>query len=605
MPVLPTTMAKSKSELSSKGGGCLMLFALPFAGFGLFMAGMVVRDFWTWSAAQSWAPTPARLLKAEARENSDSDGGTTYRAVAEYRYEFGDKTYESDRVAVHAGSDNIGSYQRDRARELVQLKNAGKPITCYVNPDNPSEAILFRDLRPGMLAFKSLFALVFGGVGFGLLYGGVWATGDAKRTAALAQQYPDKPWKWKETWRTGRIRSNGGAAAWAVGLFAALWNAISWPVIIGIILQGQLEFGPILLVLLFPIIGILLAWWAIYLIARRVKWGVSEFEMATLPGVLGGPLAGMIHAPANIAAQDGFTIRLACIETVRERSGGETNSREVTRWDHEKTIVRDLSRGDRTLIPVQFIIPYGLPSSGEDDIKWKLTAEAKTDGVDYHAEFEVPVFETPASSKNPPSDVESAADLYAAPPEFATIASRLGAVLEEDFPDRRTLYFPMARNRGLAIGLSLATIICLIIAAATAISPAPVLIPIGVGFVGVLLLLFAGHAVLERSRLEFGRRGVAYQRSIIRAGQRVQFEPQAIKEIEVDRSGTEVNGVPYWKVVLRTHEGAEHTLATEIKARPIADRLADEISAAIGVKEASGTTPAVALEAELPEELRS
>jgi hypothetical protein len=598
-------MAQSKIKSPSKtGGGCLMLFALPFAGFGLFMAGMVVRDFWTWSAVQSWAPTPATLLKAEAREDSDSDGGTTYRAVAEYRYEFGGKAYESDRVAVHAGSDNIGSYQRDRARELMQLKNAGKPITCYVNPDDPAEAILFRDLRPGFFVFKSLFALVFGGVGFGLLYGGVWAIGDAKRTAALARQYPDKPWKWKEAWRTGRIKSSVGAA-WAVGLFAAFWNAISWTVFIGIVLSGQLEFGPVLLVLLFPLIGVFLAGWAIYLFARRVKWGVSEFEMATLPGVLGGPLAGMIHAPANIAAQDGFTIRLACIETVRERSGGETNSREVTRWDHEKTIVRDLSRGDRTLIPVQFIIPYGLPSSGEDDIKWKLTAEAKTDGVDYHAEFEIPVFETPASSKNPPSDIETAAGLYAAPPEFATIASRLGTVLEEDFPDRRRLYFPMARNRGLAIGLSLAVIICLIIAAATAISPAPVFIPIGVGFVGVILLVFAGYAVLERSRLEFGRRGVAYQRSVIRAGKRHQFEPQAIKSIEVDRSGTEVNGVPYWKVILRTHDGAEHTLATEIKARQVADRLADEISAAVCVKAASGAPSAVALEAELPEELRS
>jgi hypothetical protein len=604
----PHDMAKSPDKTSGcLGAGCLIVFALPFAGFGAFMAGLVVGDLWTWSAVQSWVPTPAELLKAEARENHGSDGGTTYRAVAEYRYEFAGKTYDNDRVTIHSGSDNIGTYQRDRGRELVQLKNDGKPVTCYVNPESPSEAILFRDLRPGYVAFKGMFGLVFGGVGFGLIAGGFWAARHAKHEQQLAAQYPDEPWKWRDEWLSGRINSNAGASAWAMGIFAALWNVISWPVFIGLVLQGKLEFGPVLLVILFPLLGLIMGWWALYLFARHKKWGVSEFELAAIPGVLGGPLAGMIHIPKNVDAQNGFTIQLACVRSVQERSGGETRTSEVTEWSRTKTIHRDLSTGgDHTLIPVQFIIPYGLPSSAEKDIKWKLTASAATEGVDYHAEFETPVFETAASSKTPPAEEETSS-LYVGPPEFATVVSHMRGVHEEDFPDRRTIYFPMARNLGFAIGFSLAAIVCIVIAVGLYLSPIPIWFAIGMSLFSLIMLALAAKAVFERSRLEFGPRGLAYQRSVIRAGERREFAPEKIREIHVDKSGTEVNGVPYWKVVLRTVNGDDHTLATEIMARETADRLATEITAAVGISQSRNAEDGsrISLDAELPDELHS
>jgi hypothetical protein len=120
------------------------------------------------------------------------------------------------------------------------------------------------------------------------------------------------------------------------------------------------------------------------------------------------------------------------------------------------------------------------------------------------------------------------------------------------------------------------------------------------------MIVVAIRALFERSRLEFGRRGVALQRSIIRTGQRHQFPPEAIQAIDVDRSGTEVNGVPYWKVVLRTVDGKEHTLATEIKSRQAADRLASEIGrAAKPAPSAKGADASpILLEGELPAEFQ-
>ena len=59
----------------------VVLFALPFAGVGVFMAGWVVRDVWTYNKIQSWEATPATLLEAELK------GEGSQRATARYRYE--------------------------------------------------------------------------------------------------------------------------------------------------------------------------------------------------------------------------------------------------------------------------------------------------------------------------------------------------------------------------------------------------------------------------------------------------------------------------------------------------------------------------------------
>jgi hypothetical protein len=595
-------MAKSKSQSQSNvGGGCLMVIALPFAAVGLFMAGLVVRDLVKWSNVQDWVATPATLLEAKLQEKRDKEGSTTYRAIARYRYRVNGKAYESTRVAVHEDSDNVGSYNRDHGRELEGALRDRRPITCYVNPDDPTEAILYRDLRPGYLAFKSLFAIVFGGVGLGLVCAAISSIRTGKRLTKRQQQYPGEPWKWRDDWRVGRLEAKGGAMAWGLGILATLWNLITWPALVELYLLDALQFSPQWLFLLFPMIGALLAWWAAYVVIRRIKWGVSEFELVSIPGVLGGPLAGMVHVPRRVAAENGYTIRLACVQTIRERSGGKSSTREVTRWSHAKTISRDLRGvGNRTTIPVQFIVPYDLPASDRDDITWKLTAEAATEGVDYHAEFDVPVFETEASSQTPPADVDDADSLYATPHEFATVVSHMHAVLEEDFPDRRVIYFPMARNRGLAIGLSVIAANCVVVTAVLYVSPAPIWFPILMGLFSLLMLAIALNAALERSRLEFGPRAVAYQRKVIRCGKRHEFTPEQIKTVKVEKSGTEVNGVRYWNVVLKAQGGEDHALATEIKDRQIADRLAEEVSTAVGLSKSSP----IALESELPVDLR-
>ncbi len=581
----------------------VVLIAIPFAGVGVFMSGWVVRDLWTYNAIQSWDATPATLLEAELKGEQKRKGGSL-RATARYRYEVDGESYENERVALHDMSDNIGKFQRERGEELKRLLKQGKPITAYVNPANPTEAILFRDLRPGMLALKAVFALVFGAIGFGIIGGAIMAAfgWGGKKQANASQDPPAEPWLAKEEWRTGRIRTSA-ASAWGALIMAGFWNLISMPVFYMAATDGDAEWYVLLVVGIFPLIGVVLIATACYLGLHYWKWGVSEFEMAAVPGVLGGPLAGVIHVPRSIEAAEGIVIRLAC---VRSESDGETQ-KVTTLWEEERTIVRNLYTpgGARTLIPVQFVIPYDLPDSDAKGVTWKLSAAAKTVGIDYQSEFDVPVFKTAASSPTP-STIEIDDGKLFAPITLASIAKGASASVEEDLPDRKRLDFPMARQRGLSFGISLFTLIWIGACVGLFYSDAPRLFPwVFSGFALILLPILLA-TVLERTRLEYGARGVKYTRRIAGFGRERTVAPEEIASVTAIKSGVSSGATTYWKVELLERGGTRHTLATAIPKRQLAERLAEEIAAATGISQSRKGSEAsrMELESELPAELR-
>jgi hypothetical protein len=135
---------------SRMGAGCLALFALPFAAVGvgaLAWASLTVLDWW---AASDWAVTPAEIVSVELEEHDDDDGATTYKATATYRYEYAGRTYTNNRVAIDFGSDNIGDFQQQLYNELRSAHERQSPVTAYVDPAEPTSAVLNRELRFGM-----------------------------------------------------------------------------------------------------------------------------------------------------------------------------------------------------------------------------------------------------------------------------------------------------------------------------------------------------------------------------------------------------------------------------------------------------------------------
>ncbi|OYD51805.1 hypothetical protein CBY09_02745 [Acidovorax kalamii] len=162
-------MPMDKPGKKQPGLWVMGLFALPFAAVGVGMLLLsVLPTLYDWSRMQFWQPVNATLLAASLN-SSRSSKSTSYHVTARYRYEVAGRAYEGERVAISGGGDNVGDFQEALGERLEQALRAGQPVQVWVNPSHPADAVIDRSLRPGLLAFKMVFVVLFGGVGVGLL----------------------------------------------------------------------------------------------------------------------------------------------------------------------------------------------------------------------------------------------------------------------------------------------------------------------------------------------------------------------------------------------------------------------------------------------------
>lgn len=229
---------------------------------------------------------------------------------------------------------------------------------------------------------------------------------DAAGEAARKAQFPDQPWRWKKEWAGPAIEAEGAGGAVVMWIFAIFWNAISWAVTAALLAKGISKTGEYL-VFLFPFVGLLLLWAAIYQTARARKYGRARFVPSSLPGVIGGYLGGVIEVPANVVPEADARLALKCIRREVRGSGKNRSVRENVLWEREELIARDkwTAGAGGTRIPVLFYIPAGQPQTDASDrnneIIWRLSAAAATVGVDFATAFKVPVFATGETAAPP------------------------------------------------------------------------------------------------------------------------------------------------------------------------------------------------------------
>lgn len=221
-----------------------LAFAIPFGGIGAGASWAIVATIQDGMRAKEWVRVKAEVL---------SHGGGSVL----YRYQMDGKSYTGDRLGTNVlgGTDNVDSWHEDMESRLSAARSEGKPITVFVNPDNPQESMADREIRWKLLVFLVPFALAFGGVGVGALYmlGRTFTGG--KADAAPAGQTRRQARKVEADQRPGVLM---------LWVFAFFWNAIAFPIAILFVPQA-IEEGEWLglLVLLFPIIGVLVVWGAV------------------------------------------------------------------------------------------------------------------------------------------------------------------------------------------------------------------------------------------------------------------------------------------------------------------------------------------------------
>ena len=249
-----------------------LLFAVCFGGVGVFATWMIAATVYDGYRAKEWVKVKATV---------DSWKGSNI----DYRYTIGGREYRGDRLGTLAigGSSEVDGWDGEMNDLVSTAFNEKKPLTVFVNPDNPTESMVDRTIRWKLLVFFLPFSLAFGGVGVGALW------------MLFRTFVPARPKAAKE--------SSGLAGLW---IFTFFWNAISFPIaylfVPQIIEEGE-WVG--LFVLLFPLIGTLMLWGAIAGTYRYLRYGYVQPPATLSPALPQG--GGRKAKPKMVETMEEFT----------------------------------------------------------------------------------------------------------------------------------------------------------------------------------------------------------------------------------------------------------------------------------------------------------
>ena len=365
-------------------------------GVGLWTGGTVLRY---WESAE-WERVPATIqhFNVEEEDYRDRDGHRRkqYRLTVRYRYEYGGKTYQGETIDRSGGTSSTAN-PRSRSTLLRDRMQSGQPIRAWVNPEDPSESMLFRELSTEDYILPGL-ALLFGLAGLGITVLGLSLTVKVLARRRRASLHPDKPWRHEDQWRGFQIQSASAGslvAGWMGVILAAVFISIFTFVMIredapwfARIVVGLLGLG--------VVIGILAM---IYKTLQYLKWGRATFAFNHMPFRPGEPLTGVVLCGRLIDAGEGFSLRLLRAEDVITRSGKNRSVRKRECWSDTQTVTQDMAEEEGaggTAIPVRMEVPADQPGTedwGKTGRYWQLEVEARTAGINFSARFDVPIYE--------------------------------------------------------------------------------------------------------------------------------------------------------------------------------------------------------------------
>ncbi|VAW72909.1 hypothetical protein MNBD_GAMMA15-409 [hydrothermal vent metagenome] len=230
-------------------------------------------------------------------------------------------------------------------------------------------------------------------------------------------------------------------AAWGISLF---WNAISFPAAIAALpeIMEKQEYKA-LAVLVFPLIGLGLLYWAIKKTLQWRRFGFTPLTMDPYPGSIAGQVGGHIRINCTYQPQQIFKITLACVYSYISGSGKNRSRKEDAKWLDEG--YARVNPGASSIdLSFCFDVPDNLPASDDKTQEsyhlWRLTLECEMEGVDLNRNFEIPVYQTGQQSAHISF---KSSELLPAGVEKITAESLLPL---QHTGSGKTLYYPMLRN---------------------------------------------------------------------------------------------------------------------------------------------------------------
>lgn len=572
--------AKSAKPAGRSARFAGLVFGLVFLGVGLILGYFLVfPDVCDWLAARAYVSVPGKLYRVELQSHRGKSA--TYNVRATYRYTFRDQTYTGSRVAISDGADNVGDYQRNLYHRLkVRAAYGGGGVVVWVDPVDPRNALLDREMRWGLLAFKALFMVLFSLAGLGVAALSLRAAAVSKTAAALAMT--PQP--------SGRIVSNTRTTMWTLWIFAVLWNLISSPGLFVFSREMAKQNWPALFILLFPVVGIWLLYKAVQATLRWRRFGALTLTLAPYPGAIGGTVSGTIEVPERFRAAQQVRVAMTCIHRRTSGSGKNRSTTETALWQDE-TRAQAYASARGTRLSFGFSVPPALPPSAapsNDYVFWVIDVDANLPGVDLVSRFEVPMAPVAAGA----TAVEPVPEAAPATRETPDVPARIVRIFKDR--DATVFYYPLFRYPAVSVGLLVFG--ALFAGAAVFLTK---LLRGGVfdlmlwpmiaifGGVGVLILAGGLYALGNTLRVEVSPRGLATVRRIFGFGFARHAPLDAIKSIEAKMGSQSSSGGKIslrYRLVAHISDGRRITVGSDIPGHPLADHLARQLRDACGLR---------------------
>lgn len=548
-----------------------------------------------WWRSSEWVEEPCWIERVEMKTTRGNKGSVSYTVEADYRYEHHGRSYRSNRVSLYSGGDNIGGFQHSAYDELRRYAGHNKPFRCLVNPEEPQEALLYRDLRWGLLLLISLFPTFFTLVGGMVAVGGMAAARQYKTILALQEQNPDAPWKWKPEWAEREIHpSKDGLAAFMV--ISAWIIIIQLPLIAAVIISGALAESWMAVFVFIPVTLGLLPMRTAWRRLRMKRWlGDLRFIPRHWPLRPGSVMEGRLLFSRPLPPEAALEIKVRCQRKITRGSGRQSTTTEEILWEQTQSLsAMKIQQADQCwLLPVR--VPLSPDFPGQDsqpilnelrspqEIQWSMTVTGMpgmtplTLPLPVFGEADKTFHENSLSASD--SGVETVVTQTSQPP-LETVLKTYGIEARFDPQGQPlSLFSPPGRNRTLAISLlvfgSLWTCIWIILM----LQNAPLLFKVIWGISAPVIEWSGLRMLLHQRRVEFARDQMKITNQIGPIQQNTELlEPHLILGFKHAVYMTS-NSTAYYRVQAETTFGKAITLVDSITSETAAERLKNSLQA--------------------------
>lgn len=388
------TNQSSNNELPA---GCLRFFGLPFfvMGTGFLIYGLSL--FYLWHQSGSWPKVSGTVLVAEIKTGHTSKGGRTYSVAGRYKYTYQEKTYENDRITIESGS----SSNRNEHQEMLDILEAAQRdqtgVDVFVNPQNPQDSFIFRKISMGMVMMTGLGG-VFSMVGLlfilGFLPGAIPGVDQRK-----LQQNPEQPWLADPRWNEFVIKTRNWKnllQLWGIAIFMTVFVSLFVSVMI---MDSSTPIFAWAIISIFVLATLALDWHAVYSTLQYLKFSESTLLLGQFPINTGGEFVAVIAVTPRFSPGQEFKFELRCERKLITGSGKNSTTTKDSLYQSSQTITIKAEHfcNHKIYVPIKLKIQEKskttTPEASNPSITWWLKATASVPGIDFLAEFPLPVYE--------------------------------------------------------------------------------------------------------------------------------------------------------------------------------------------------------------------